>query len=224
MHYYLEIVMPPTSDVQAAVKQILEPFDEQGKDEDGTPNRHGFWDFWVIGGRWAGAKLQAMFAPERMQAFRDRLTEEKITVSGVQFGKQELSPADQIPMVDALWCEFFPESPIKVCPMFKHFGDQYKHSDGFPDVMPLADVPKSLRAERVIVAGYHWSKADAYEAAHMTQESFWNGVSHVKSQWDGLLFTAIQEHVDHLDWYTPEYAAKIRPNPDWLAVTVDYHS
>src|SRR6185312_2392586 len=104
MHYQLEIIMPPVADVKTAVAQILEPFDEQGEDEDGNPNAHGFWDWYVIGGRWAGAKLEAMFGPERLKAFRAELAERNVTISGVRFGKQELQPADQIPMVDALWC------------------------------------------------------------------------------------------------------------------------
>jgi hypothetical protein len=224
MHYQLEIIMPPVADVKSAVAQILEPFDEQGKDEEGFENRHGFWDFYVIGGRWAGAKLEAMFDPERLKRFTAELITRGVTISGVQFGKQELSPADQIPMVDALWCEFFPESPIKICPLFQHYNDRYKHSDGFPDVMRLGDVPKSLKASRVIVAGPTWNDAERMEAQYMIQDSVWNGVTHVDCQWDGLVTSAVAQAVDRLKHYTDAYVARNTPGDDWLVVTVDYHS
>src|SRR5262245_27782076 len=109
MHYHLEVILPPVDNVEQAIGQILEPFDENGKDEDGHRNSHAFWDWYVVGGRWAGAKLQAMLDPKKLEEFNAELTKRKVTVSGIQAGKQELSPASQIPMVDALWNEFFPD-------------------------------------------------------------------------------------------------------------------
>ena len=47
---------------------------------------------------------------------------------------------------------------------------------------------------------------------------------HEKTNWDGLLSTAMKMHVDHLQGYTDEYKEKVTPRPDWLVVTVDYHS
>jgi hypothetical protein len=32
MHYHLEVLVPPTDDVEASVRQVLAPFDE-GRDE-----------------------------------------------------------------------------------------------------------------------------------------------------------------------------------------------
>lgn len=222
MHHHLEIIMPPTEDVKAAVSRILGPFDESGEDEDGIPNKHAFWDFYVIGGRFSGVKLEAMLGQQDLEEFNAELASRGVTVSGVQFGKPELSPASQIPMVDALWNEFFPKSPIKVCPLFKHFNDQYKDSNGFPDVMRLADVPWPLKASRVIVAGT--THSDGLEAAYMTQGDVWNGVSWIDSRWDGLVHSAVGDWREEVGRYAPEYAARNTPNDDWLAVTVDYHS
>jgi hypothetical protein len=42
MHSHLEIILPPVDDVENAVKQIMEPFDEAGEEEDGVRNRHSF--------------------------------------------------------------------------------------------------------------------------------------------------------------------------------------
>lgn len=224
MHHHLEIIMPPTASVEAAVAQIMSPFDESGSDEDGNPNRHTFWDWYVIGGRWSGAKLECSLDPEKKDAFFAELTNRKVTVSGVQAGKQKLVPESQIIMVDALWNEFFPDAPVKVCPFFDHFNDQYKNSDGFPDIMRLADVPKELTACHVIIAGPSWRDDGMLEARHMLQTEVWNGVTHVDAKWDGKVFAAIEEHRERLRNAKPEYAEKHLPNDDWLVVTVDYHS
>lgn len=222
MHYHLEIIMPPTEDVEAAIAQILKPFDENGSDEDGNLNLHPFWDFWIIGGRWAGEKLKAGLDQEQLKKFYDKLKEIKITVHGVQCGKQELAPASQIPDVDAVWCEFFPESNTKVCPLFNHYNDQYKNSDGYPDVMTFDKMPDGLTAERVIIAAPDYE--DTLNATFMIQQESWNGVTHIKADWDGKIKTAIEWHLKRLENYEGEYKRKSTPQDDWLVVTVDYHS
>ncbi|MDR3582515.1 MAG: hypothetical protein P4L67_04550 [Candidatus Pacebacteria bacterium] len=214
--------MPPVDDIKAAIEQVLKPFDENGENEDGNRSNHAFWDFYVIGGRFAGVKLEAMFDADRLRAFNTELANQKVTVRGVQFGKQELAPSSQIPMVDALWCESFPESPIKVCPMFRHYNDQHEDSNGFPDIMRLGDVPASLKAFRVIVAGPN--HRGELEATYMIQGDMWNGVSWVDTRWDGLVRSTVDALREKLGDYKPEYAARNTPNDDWLAVTVDYHS
>jgi hypothetical protein len=224
MHHHLEVIMPPTENIEEALNQILEPFNEQGKDEDGNPNQHAFWDWYVIGGRWAGMKLETTLDPKKKDEFFAELEKRKVTVSGIQAGKHKLQPESQIPMVDALWCEFFPDSPLKICPFFDHFNNQYKNSDGFPDIMRLKDVPPSLIASHVIIAGPHWKDNGNLEAKHMVQDSIWNGVTHVQAKWDGSVHAAIEEHKKRLENAKPEYAAKHIPQDDWLVVTVDYHS
>ena len=230
MHHHLEIVIPPVENIEEAIGQIMKPFDEnpepkEGSDEDdASSTRYSFWDWYVIGGRWSGSKLECTLNPDRKQAFFAELTKRKITVSGVQFGKQELSPATQIPSVDALWNELFPDAAVKVCPFFSHFNDQYQHSHGFPDVMPLKDMPSCLTASHVIVAGPSWENDAVLEARHMVQDKTYNGISFVESAWDGLVLSAIDQHRSRLAHCKPEYAAKHMPQDDWLVVTVDYHS
>lgn len=224
MHYHMEVILPPVEDVEVAVSQILAPFDENGKDEDGHPNRHAFWDWFVIGGRWAGVKIKATLNPEKKEAFFEELKNRKVTVSGFRAGKQKLQPESQIPMVDALWCEFFPDSPLKVCPFFDHFNNQYQNSGDFPDIMRLKDAPAGLMASHVIVAGPSWQEDGSLEAKHMVQQSIWNGVTHVDAKWDGSVQAVIEAHKDQFKNAKPEYAAKHIPQDDWLVVTVDYHS
>ena len=217
MHYHLEIVMPPTDDVESAVAQIMAPFDENGTDDDDHTTKHAFWDFYCIGGRWSGAKVLAMCGKERLDAFRAALKEHKITVSGLVFGKETLQPTEQIPAVDALWCEYFPESPIKVCPIF----DNYKGD--FGDVCRLADVPVPLSCSHAIIAAPAW-KSTKPEAKYMVRDSEYNGVSWIKTTWDQTLGSAIAVHAESLSRAEPAYAEQQIPGPDWLVVTVDYHS
>jgi len=192
-------------------------FDENNEED----CRHFFWDWYTIGGRWSGAHLEAKLDPVKLEAFRDWLTAENVTVSGLRFGKEELSPADQIPKVDEKWVQMFPATTDK-CPLFQHSG---KSIDG--DVQLLGDVSPALKCSHLIIAGpsYNDGKHDGPpEAVYMVSDSIWNGVTHVDTKWDTLVSSAITAHKERISGYKPEYAARTTPQPDWLVVTVDYHS
>jgi hypothetical protein len=222
MHYHCEIVIPPTKDVEGAMATVLKQFDENQED-----SSHAFWDWWVIGGRWSGCKLMARYDEAKLEQFREWLRDEKITVSGVQFGKQELSPSSQIPKVDAKWNEMFPSMRPFHCPMFKH-SNQY--SDVLPDdVLRLGDVPDVLKCSRMIVAGHGYDSdskgwTGPLEAKFMLCESEWNGCNHMPIDWDGRFHSALAKYHEHIKGYKDEYIASHMPNNDWLVVTVDYHS
>jgi len=51
MHYHLEIILPPTANVEAAVEEIMEPFKEQEEER-----RYSFFDWYYMGGRWSTVK------------------------------------------------------------------------------------------------------------------------------------------------------------------------
>lgn len=221
MHYHCEIILPPTDDVSAAVAQIMAPFDENNEEQN-----HAFWDFWVIGGRWAGTKLMAKYPQTELDAFHDWMKAEKVTVSGLVAGKQELSPPSQIAKVDAEWNRRFPSGTFMACPLFRHSNDQYgKTLDGAlqDDVMALKDLLPELSACRVIIARKNHTD-DALEAEFMLCDEQWNGCNYMKVQWDGKVATAVQEYRAKLEDYMPEYREKSLPRDDWLVVTVDYHS
>jgi hypothetical protein len=225
MHYHLEIVMPPVPDVDKAVEQIMGPFDESPEDENGEDaNSHAFWDWYVIGGRWSGAKVECGLDEAQKNKFYAALKEKKVTVSGLQAGKQRLEPAAQIPMVDALFKKFFPDSPLRACPFFDHFNDQYKNSEGFPDIMRLGDTPKALESSRLIIAKPHWEDESLLEAAYMLEDETWNGINHQSTMWDSTVASALASYAGKISRYKPEYAEKVTPTDDWLCVTVDYHS
>lgn len=214
--------MPPTSDIKGQVSKILAPFDKNATDEDGLKDR--FWDFYVIGGRFSGSKLNHRMGDERVKAFVAELEEIKVTVSGMTCGKQTLQPASQIPTVDALWRERFPDSGLTVCPLFSHSNDQYDSDSTIPgDVCELAQVGDDYKASRVVIAGPNFD-GSSIEPLHMEQDSFWNGVNHLETTWDGTVADAVNRFADRIRGYKPEYIARVTPQADWLVVTVDVHS
>jgi hypothetical protein len=217
MHYHTEIILPPVSDIKSAIDQIMKPFDENGAPGYNITHGHAFWDYWRIGGRWSGHKLMKSFGVERMEDFRKQLNTEGITVSGLVFGKETLSPASQISRVDAMWSAAFPESPIKVCPLFDHYSGEYG------DVMVVSKIPGDLEADHVIIAGPAWQSGDL-EAKTMLIDSIYNGVSVQPTNWDRLISSALAKHTSFLANAKEDYRAIHTVRPDWLCVTVDYHS
>jgi len=215
MHYCLEILMPPTDDVKAAVDKILAPFSENHDEEDGA-NRGAFWDWYQLGGRYSGSKIEAAVGEEKLSAFRAALMERGVTISGVVWGKEELSPASQIPSVDALWREMCPGAG-SVCPLFKHSGDQMPM-----DVCRLDEVPEKLTAFSFIHAADGFG--NALSAQTLLHKTIWNGATHQETTWDGSVKTAIDQAIKQCEHYRDKYKAKVMPQPDWLVVTVDYHS
>lgn len=213
MHYHCEIVIPPTDDVKTAVAQIMGPFDE-------SASSYRFWDWYVIGGRWAGAKMEAAIGQDRIEAFRAELRRLNITISGIQVGKPELNPVSQIETVDALWAQWFPEH-AGPCPLFAHSNNNRHTLPG--DISPLASCPLSLTASRVIVAARTHDDKD-FRADWMTQEEVFNGVNYERTTWDKTLGGALNLYSGRIARYSDEARIKYAPRPDWLIVTVDYHS
>jgi hypothetical protein len=229
MHYHCEVIMPKTKDIQGDLESILAPFQENmGEDEDveWISERYSFWDFWVIGGRWAGTKETCIYDKDKIDAFYAELEKRNVTVSEVQCGKSELSPASQIPMVDELWCAFFPTETGEIvpCPIFAHSNNQYDSDTCIAcDICCLEELPKTLTCSRVIIAGPDFD-GNKVEAKYMLCDDMWNGVNFVPVTWDGKITTALEMFKEHLSTYAEKYKQKYTPKPDWLCITIDYHS
>lgn len=229
MHYHCEVVIPPTDNVEKAIDAVMRPFDENGSD---NLCHHSFWDFWVIGGRWAGHKLMAKYDQANIDEFYAWLQAEKITVSGLRTGKEELQPASQAVKVDAKWNEMFPSPQPIPCPLFSHSNDQYGKglSASLPDdVTLLSDVPVGYKCSRIIFAAPSYDSAaknwtGPLEAKFMLCYSQWNGCNHMKVAWDGTFHAALEQYRESLKGYREEFAMVACPKGDWLVVTVDYHS
>lgn len=213
MHYHLEIIMPPTEKVKETIEKILAPFNEDpGEGESG---KHAFWDWWVIGGRYSGQHIVGRYNSDKMDLFYKELNNNKVTVSGIVSGKEELNPPEQIPFVDALWQTHFPEDDGP-CPLFKHSNDQYK--DNYSDVCQMVNLPDHLSCSRIIITN------SEFEPELMMEDSYWNGVSWVDSSWDGTVKAALEHFQKKVDNYSHEWKTKNSIKPTWLLVTVDYHT
>lgn len=232
MHYHCEVIMPPTDDVASAIASVMKAFDENAEDTEETSPGNTFWDFYVMGGRFAGHKLMARYDQVKIEEFHQWLRDAGVTVSGFQCGKKTLSPSSQIATVDAKWNAMFPSDKGAVpCPIFNHSNDQYGRDgkgtiDG--DICTLAEAC-AAECERVIFAGLSWNgdakeRTGPLEATFMLCRTQWNGVNHMKVDWDGRVSTAIEKRKKHLESYGEEYRQQMTPQDDWLAVTVDYHS
>lgn len=232
MHEHLEIILPPVPGVamptldhlRSAVEQILEPFHVEAEGEDRRPS---FYDWYVIGGRFAGEKMTASLDQDKLAEFQNWCEAEQLTVSGVRAGKQELQPKSQIPKVDAKWGKLFPEFAGYPCPLFKHSNDQYDHggvSGQLPDdILHFRDIPRSMKCHRVIVAGPQHS-GDGLDAEWMIAEDQWNGCNHMPIAWDRTLGDALNQYMEYIGRYREEFRGKYIPTDNWLVVTVDYHS
>jgi hypothetical protein len=239
MHHHLEVILPKgTNYIAAAIESVMRAFDEnRSEDEEDYDSRHAFWDFYVIGGRFAGNKQLAKYDKQRINEFHKWCEDEKITISNFVAGKQELSPASQIPKVDAKWNEMFP-SPSGVavqCPLFKHSNDQYGNDgngtiDG--DISRLGD-SLDVTCSRVIFAGPSFvydrdagtgERTGPLEAVFMLADTAWNGVNHMDIAWNKTIGDALRQFKEKLSCYAEEYRLRMTPGDDWIAVTVDYHS
>jgi hypothetical protein len=220
MHSLLEVILPPHLDIETAIATALKPFDEN---EDDDIRYKPFYDYYIIGGRYAGSKHQSLIGRDRIDKFVEGLAAKGTTVSNIRFGKQELQPASQAAEIDAMWREAFPESPLKVCPVFAHFDAQPEADDlGLQNVMKLQDTPAHHECSRVIFVGdFH---AGEVEATYMLQRDFWNGVTWMETTWNGTIEHALAMFNHHLGKMGDEYRKANTPGPDWNVVTVDYHS
>jgi hypothetical protein len=232
MHYHCEIILPPGAEnIEEAVRSVMGPFSENLEGEEAS--KYSFWDWYVIGGRWAGTKCMAGYDSEKLKEFEEWLQAEHVTVSGLRAGKPELNPASQIEKVDAKWNEMFPskENVMVACPMFNHSSDQYGRRgesviDG--DICPLSQA-KEISCSRLIIAAPSYTpdskeRIGPLEAVFMLQDCLWNGVTHVDSKWDGTVKQALEIWNERSDRYNEQYLKCINLCDDSITVTVDYHT
>ena len=211
MHYHCEIILPPTDNIEAAIAEILQPFSEHDEN-----NHDAFYDYYEIGGRYSGSKEESKYDKDGMEEFFKLMTENKITVSSFQAGKQEISPASQIPIVDSLWKKAFPESTLEHCPLFKHSG---KKIEG--DIMLFSQVPPALDDMGRIIFAYNDN--GKYKLSMMLTMDTWNGVTWQDTTWNGTFKSALDKSDKKTSGYNPTYIEKIKPQDKWIAVTADYH-
>lgn len=223
MHYHCEIVLPPQTDaIETAIESVMKPFDENLDPEEANLQ---FWDWYEIGGRWAGSKLMAGYDKSKLDEFHEWMKAEGVTVSSIQCGKQELKPKSQIEKVDAKWNDMFPSSDgvMVACPLFQH---SPKTMQG--DICPLGNA-KDVSCQRVIFTGpayNHKTKEHTgpLEAVFMMCDEMWNGVNWMDVEWEKTIADALRKFEKRLAHYRDEYRELITPTDEWITVTVDYHT
>lgn len=220
MHHHLEIVMPSTSCIEKDIQTIMRPYDEDPDEGEGYMNRHAFWDWYLIGGRWSRTKIECDLDPCKVDEFWDRTKAMKLTVSALQAGRQDLQPSSQQAQVDNLWRELFPGKGDK-CLFFSHGADQYSKAINDYDICRVVEISENLKAERVIVAAGSYDDASKLRAETMLSTEVWNGCNHLKTDFDGSVLKCIKKHDDCYKNCKDGY---LLVKPDWICVTVDYHS
>lgn len=226
MHAHCEVIVPPTDHIEDAIESVMRPFDENSDE-----SKHSFWDFYVIGGRFAGNKLVAKYDKEKIEEFYQWCRDEKITVSGLTCGKEEIKPVSQVATVDAKWNEMFPSDEPVPCPLFRHSNDQYaKGTNGTlaGDISTLFDASE-VKCHRIIFCGPSWEastggRTGPLEATFMLCEDQWNGVNYMPIGWDGKVSSAVAAIEKEIENYKKKYRELLTPRDNWLAVTVDYHT
>lgn len=146
--------------------------------------------------------------------FHDRIKDEKVTVSSVTMGKQTIHPASQIPMVDRIWKECTGlDGP---CFLFDHCtGDSL-------DVCRVDAIPAGFKTGHLIVAAPNYK--GEVEAQFMLEQLYWNGCNYQETKFTGDVHEAMAMYAEHVGRYNEKAQDKLRIQPDWLCVTVDYHS
>lgn len=237
MHYILEILIPPMSydKIDNYLKQTLKEFREY--DEEDNRNLNGFYDYFLIGGRFSSSKMRSCLDEEKMNQFYDEMNNKNVTVSSLVWGKQELSPSSQIPMVDQLWKEFFPEWPGNDCPLFSH-----SENAVFSDIMTLGDCKKHDAIMDHQVSSFaiaHDERVTGfYGLKHLLHQEYWNGCVFQKTDFDGSLRNGLERYNELVLRDTKHAEKNLADDPqkledfkrrkeitdDWLVVTVDYHN
>src|SRR6186713_204403 len=234
MHYHLEIIMPPTDDIEGQVARIMKEFSEHAKDhideedEDGDEGyvpSGAFWDYYRIGGRYSSCKVLADITQEELDSFTEELRAAGVTVSGIIWGKQTIDPPSQEELVDYMWRERFPSPSAKSCPFYSHSDQANKgggeaYGYGIGDVMRLGDIPSGLTAFRVIFARPN-SRGDV-GAGEMLVKEFWNGATWQSTTFDGKVSSALEFFRDAMSKCREDWKVGRVPQDDWLVVTVDY--
>ena len=221
MHFPLEIIMPPceTEKINKCVEEVMAPFDENNKSEEASTFR--FWDWYEIGGRYSGNKIITSLSDEKIEDFYKKLKILNVTVSGARFGKNSLDPISQIPLVDELWRDMFPESGLEVCPLFSHSG---KSLQG--DISLLKDISPKSSAYAVLIADHSRWGDQSLRPVYLIHKEMWNGVSFIRTDWDSSILSAVKKYEDKINERdkTGESWKRKGPKGDWFVITVDYHS
>lgn len=206
----LEIILPSTTDLLGDIGKILSPFYDGGDNE----KAYVFYDTCGLCA-YRPEKLTFMFGENRVIDFQRALGDigvhlkDRDDLYPILDGNLVLPSSFEIPSVQEIWRNHFPEFS-DFCPLFLR--------DGIwslcPDALPLESVPKHFSVARVIIAGKEDEGASP-EPVFMIAQHNYNGVSHIKANWDGTVRGAT-------DIYRNGPYAKPNMYGRFLSVTLTY--
>ncbi len=171
MHYHCEVYLDRLpKDVFKAVLKIMEPYRERFDEAAG--DYHGFWDWFVIGGRWSGAHTEAALDPEKIKKFYEICEEKGLFWYGAKNPKkvQEARRREE-------FLKLFPgfKGPIPTC------RDVYKDDGYADDVVPVEEVSSRLTCYTLILPN---------EILH---HEVWTGWGFCKTDFDGNVKKALEK-------------------------------
>ena len=205
MHYHVELIMPPSPlvQIQERVGELLSPLSQSVAHRAGTLEY--LYDWYQIGGRFAGAKMSLRLDPERLHKFRQELYGEAFTndTRDLLIGQKQFWGARDLPKVDALWRKWFPEEEVDACPLFDHYpaGDQ--------DICRVDRIPDNLTAHAVVVGNED-------KVVFQLKTENWDSTrcEFQDTGFDGSVLNALRQC----------RACGVEPSKNWLAVTLDCHT
>lgn len=202
-HYHVELILPPTPRLGWALEErileILLPL-RKGDDEATWP-ADPLFDWYKIGGRFAGTKHGLRCDPERRRKFYAALYSEAFATD--EFTKLGFWGDNQLPAVNALWRTWFPEDEVGICPFIGPYptGDQ--------DICRVDRIPDELKADTVVVGN------EANQVVLRLKTEIWDSARRrfLDTGFDGSVLNALRQC----------RAQGVALAGNWLAVTLDCH-
>ena len=243
MHYHMELIMPPLEDgakLDDRLDEILGPWHEEYKytcfcDDDDKQNFHGFYDYYVVGGRWSGDHLRTRMEQdhgERWSAFINEMENSDIMVSGVIAGKPT-PVGDGVNRVQDVWQRHFPEFADIHNPLFNIPG-VFPQKQIAGDVCTFHAIPISTTCSHFAVATPERKfsaerqefigDVQTYKLTFQLVTSLYNGSTWQNTSFDGTLQSALDHYNKILQRYRAAFRDLYTPKEDWLCVTIDYHN
>lgn len=226
MHAVAEIIIPPTKDIKASITTVMEYFiEEDDKGEKPKGGHADWWDFWEIGGRFSGRKIECKIDPNKLTQFNEFLKDQNITVSPVTCGKHGIERVDICTVAtipDELTCD-----RLIIAGLEPNFEEWSRNFD-----LAKAEFGVGVTEESFFHQHPRWNEArrkadDVTPKTELCVQrmwllSYWNTVEWQPTAFEGNVKKALADMrtqprlSDEYPWCGWE--------DDYLVVTVDYHN
>ncbi len=198
-HYHCEVWLATTDDFEDQVKLIMDPFIGEYDKDDGD-KMTGWWDWYVIGGRWTGVHSESYNPAEDRENWAKC---EFCGGTGTRYWKEGAKQCNA--------CGITNDEGDKTYP----FGVGMKLNWGYVpfsgDIMRLDSIPPDLSSYSLLLKRGDISKTEVFHAQRYNEDGSWEN-----SPPDIFVDT------EYADTKVKEFL-KSRGIEDGFLVTVDYH-